>query len=199
MTDLVTIHYSLRIEHQEEVGGDEPRLEFIFLTGLGGQLQVQTVDTGVLATNFPGRGAPRTIGLPNLHVHVPIPPTEANRFLGFAVRAYEWDAFDASDRASALDRLVANIHALIGPTVAASRPPTVDQIWLAVNGGPSVGGDDRIGVSARVFRNLGSEVIRDGVRRNIVPYGSQDNDEFLFRSGDARWRMQFDVAHQSFG
>ncbi|WP_324753658.1 hypothetical protein [Roseovarius sp. Pro17] len=199
MTDLITIEYSLRLEDVAEVRGDEPRLEFIFLTGLGGQLQVKTVDTGILAVNFPGRGAPRSIGLSNLEVHVPISPTQANRFLGFAVRAYEWDSFDASDRASALDRLVENVQLRIGPTVAASRPPTVDQIWLAVNERPSVGGDDRIGVSARLFRSLGSEVIRDGVRRTIVPEGSQANDAFLFRSGGARWRMQFDVAHQSFG
>ncbi len=199
MTDLITIEYSLAILNENERSGDEPRLEFYFFTGLGGQLQVMTVDSGILAQNFPGRGARGTVTLGGLHVHAPIAPTVEDRFLGFAVRAYEADGSNAARAARPMQTLVESLHTQIGPTVAGGGTPSVDEIWLAVNAGAGVPGDDRTGVSARVFRSLGVEVVRDGVRRAYVPEGSQPNDAFRFGAENAVWMMNFEIFHQSFG
>lgn len=199
MSDLITIEYSLTVENRNEAGGDEPRLEFYFFTGLGGQLQVTTVDSGILATNFPNSSSTNQNTLNGLKVHAPLAPTPENRFLGFAVRAYEVDRSNTAEAtAGPMEDLQNSLVTQIGPTVAGNRAPTVNEIWLAVNGGGGVPHDDRTGVSARMFRDLGVEVVRDGIRRSYVPNGSQPNDAFRFGAEDAVWMMNFDVFHQSF-
>lgn len=200
MSDLITIEYSLTVERQQERLGDEPRLEFVFVTNIGNTVQVQSVDTGILAEDFPGRriSAHGSATMFGLQVHVPIAPTPENNFLGFAVRAYETDGTDTDLRRELRDNMHATVAAALEPTLQRGRKPTAGQIWTAVNGSNTIRVDERTGVSARVFPELGIDVVRDGERRSYVPTGGQADDEFLFQAAGARWRMPFEVFHQSF-
>ncbi len=202
MPDLFWIEYELIIEDRQEFSGDDPRLEFFFVNIVNGTARATVVDTGIVEVNAPGVNDPsgRAI-IRDLQAHPPIAPTAQDPYLGFAARAWEYDDTSSAERNRSQDATLARLEETFNEILGAGNRPGVNDLWLTVNTAPGVSRagdeDELIGVSARVYPIFGTEVTRNGVRRNVIPTGSQPDDSFAFSRSSAVWRMPFRLSHQS--
>ncbi|MBJ3763507.1 hypothetical protein ILP92_12195 [Maribius pontilimi] len=203
MPDLIWIEYSLRIERKTEITGDEPRFEFFFLNVIDGEPHATVVDTGIIEVNMSEMNSPvPTAGASDMHLHPPIPPSEADPYLGMAVRAYEYDDTTAAQRRESQDATLARIEEQTRERLrGGERPPGPDTFWQIVSRGVGVSRrgdeDEHMGHSARVYPRLGRELVRDGIRRTIAPAGGAEDDMLRFGAHGGRWRMPFFMTHQS--
>lgn len=104
-------------------------------------------------------------------------------------------------RTASQEVTLARIEETFNEIIRAGRTPGVNDLWLAVQTAPGLSRagdeDERIGVSARIYPSFGIDIVRDGVRRNVVQYRSAADDRFAFSQNNAVWRMPFRFSHQS--
>ena len=99
MIDAIQIEYSLRVIDLEDFWGDEPRLEFVFVTGHQRRTQVYVQNGGQLASNFGGGvWASGSATITDLEAVTPIVPYRRSPFFGFGVRAMENDGSRPDER-----------------------------------------------------------------------------------------------------
>lgn len=188
---FLTLRYQLTVHRTEDRRGDEPRLQFAFVAGRD-NAEVTIVDTGRLASNFPGRriAAAGTTTL-NRAVHVPFDPTDEEPFLGFAVRALEEDNSRSIDRRRDRRALEQQLEDGLDPIFARGATPTATDIFIIANNAPVTDNrgddDDKIGVSARVFPTIG--VGLDDQAAGITLATST----LRFVEDDADWEMNFQL------
>ena len=186
MADFIRVDYDLTVHRAEDRSGDEPRLQFAFIDHGPDGVDATIVDTGRLADNFPARRgfAAGTITLADKHVFVPFDPTPERPFMGLAVRALEED--------NSSDTLKSLLEEGLAPIFAAGRTPTAGEIWAIANGAPvhdNFGDDDdKIGVSARVYPNIGVEL---AAAANGVPFTELDTLSFV--EDGAHWDVKFQL------
>lgn len=198
MADFIRVDYDLTVHRAEDRSGDEPRLQFAFIENGPDGVDATIVDTGRLANNFPARRAfaAGTITLSDKHVFVPFDPTPDHPFMGMAVRALEEDNSSNSDRAADADALETLLEEGLAPIFAAGGTPSAEEIWAIANSAPvhdNFGDDDdRIGVSARVYPNIGVDLA-----------GAPDGEPFIgvdtlsFVEDGAHWDLSFQFVGDS--
>ncbi|MGB0903127.1 hypothetical protein [Halocynthiibacter sp.] len=189
MIDALQVQYSLRVFDTEDWRGDEPRLEFVFVTGHQRRTQVYVQDGGQLANNYAGgiwaRGSST---IEELEAVTPIVPYSGSPFFGFGVRAMENDATSPADRRQARRTMMNDVEASLDPIFRSGGTPGTSNLWLAMNGArlPQSGDeDDKIGVSARVYPDLYSRFRGNSDGTTLV------TDEFRFRGDGAHWLMNW--------
>jgi len=187
MMDALQITYALRVEDTEDFWGDEPRLEFIFVTTHQNRVQTYVQDSGQLASNFNGGFfASGTKTITGLEVVSPLLPYAGSTFFGFGVRAVENDNTSFADRRQARRDLARGVEDALRPVVDAGGVPNVGQLWSGINAAPmpTAGDeDDRIGVSARVYPDLFSQFGNDPDGTHLM------SDAFAFSEDGAHWEM----------
>lgn len=156
--------WQMSILKGEERGEDEASLQFAFVTVFDGVVRVDGHTTGNL---FPRRGfgvggIGWPGGMPAGTFRSRNVPTERNPFLGFAARAVEQDNSGSSQRRADNERFYENIRVAAQDNIRTGGIPDATTLWRAGNASKitdNVGDDDnKIGVSARVFPNYGTEV-----------------------------------------
>jgi len=175
---LLNLNFQLAIRETEDRSGDEPRLEFAFVTGTN-NAEVVIRHTPELASNI---DEGRTI---RGSIDVPFAPDDDKPYLGLAVRALEADNSRESDRARDRNDLTRMLRSGLTPTFAAGSTPSAGALRRIVFGAPVHDNrgddDDRIGVGAAVFPLVG------------VGLDDRDNGEVVarssmrFREDDADW------------
>jgi hypothetical protein len=164
--DWISIVYDLEVNIAEDRGGDEPRLQFLFVTADGGRAAVDIVDTGRLGNSI-GSGQRLRGQVSSGNV-----PSRENPFLGVIVRALEDDSSRSSDRNRDRDRLELAVREKAQELLQTNRLNS-DELWVSANNAPLVDRifrdeDDKIGVSLRRYLNFGIE-LADAVRNDNGP------------------------------
>jgi len=212
----VLMNLVLRIERHEDNNRDEGEFQIAAVRVVDDRVSVdlhriplQTVPRPDTAELF------GPTDRPGLELHVATITTDAPYF-AYAIRAVEHDNSSDGMRQADRDDFVSNIRAEAQRVVDGGGRPTVDTIWLAGHEPelrdrrilPGALGlltpwwarddDDRIGVSARVYPDLGTILavrnpVIDPPRPGSIIPGSAQWTELLFGEDGARWRMAASV------
>lgn len=199
----IQLHWTLDLYIHEDRNGDEPILQFAYLTHndgapvvLGSRTEVLRSSTGLAA--FQGRisdpggddGPLRLEGMQTL----PMTPTRDDAYLGIAVRAVEADNSSGSNRNADYDDFLDSIQTAADAT--SDGKPDMATFWTSANA-PRLrdrtwkDDDDKLGVSARIYPNYGeriaraSSAYRDGEEIEEV----RETMGLTFQEDDAHWRM----------
>ncbi|MEM6386618.1 MAG: hypothetical protein AAF718_10315 [Pseudomonadota bacterium] len=199
----VVLNWNLTLLKEEDRNGDDPRLQFAFLTTrhnrpitIGHRTELLLNQSGIAVFNggvtAPGGGeAPLAFSGSQT---LPLPPTADAPYLGFAVRAIEEDNSDDDDRRLDFAGFVQSVQDIADETPGGT--PDVDALWLAANAQgirnePFQDDDDKIGVSARVYPDFGARAARaaDGLSPGALIDGVTELTSLTFQEQDAHWRM----------
>lgn len=174
---FITITYELDIIKSEDRRGDEPQLQVAFVSTVDRALNVQMFSSSALDCDLK-QGTLRGIIFSDK-----IPNTE-EPFLGIAIRAMDQDKSSKSDRKNDFEALEDSIRNTMFPIFRDELIPTPEQLWEAANAAKikEVSGirrdkDDRIGVSARTFPEL-------GLLLDDLPCAEDLNESFTLRFMD---------------
>ena len=165
MYHLLRLEFTLKIITQEDVIGDEPKIEVAFLRIINNRASVQIRDSGVLAEDFPNPlgVASGSNELRNKVVETSYDPDTDGTYIGIVVRAIEEDSSSGETRRANQESFAARIEDAAQQAIDSGHTPTVDEIWVAGNSvtlldSDLVDDDDRIGVSARVYKDAGKTI-----------------------------------------
>lgn len=193
MIDHFVLQYMFVVEWGEERRGDEPRLQFAFITQSRFGAEVELEDTGRLADGHGDRrlGMNISAGIPGSVRTFRLPSPEFHYF-GLAVRAIEDDSSDEADRREDKRIFQSLLKTGLDPIFRRGALPTGDDIWRIANGVPLQDkrgdDDDKIGVSVRSYPGTGYEIehLNDG--DVYVP-----SNRMRFVGDDARWTLDFEI------
>ncbi|HEA23423.1 hypothetical protein LCGC14_0670960 [marine sediment metagenome] len=191
------LHFERNIERKQEKN-DEGQLQIVGLTIEDGTVMthVQNIDLMQQRPFNYFRSWPNHRGTFQNPVKIAT-INRSNPYFGYVIRAIELD--NSSQRQADLERYIESIRQTAQLVVDGGGLPTVDAIWLGGNA-PGLNDDifkdddDKIGVSARVYRNYGLELARPNrvidppVAGALIP-GTTKYTQLLFRGSGASWRL----------
>ena len=188
------VNYSLEIIETEERRGDEPRVQFAFITRLHDRTHVDIHSGRQLANNFKGApGSRERRTLTDLVDMTSVIPTREEPFFGIVARAFDNDKSYWDDRNTDTLVLKHRLEFFLYNEFRDGRTPAGHEVWPIANAAPIknprgliADKDDKIGVSARVFPDLGEKLAN---ARTVAEFNAHVDDryplnfEFRFKTG----------------
>ena len=209
----VTMNLVVRVEAENERGGDEGEFQIAAVTAPGGRVEVDIHQVPLSQVPRPTTSNLfATTDRAELNLSV-ARITDDDPYFAYAIRAVEFDQSTEDMRRGDRNRLAASIRTAAQLVFDGGGSPTVDTIWLAGNDprladrrSTGVIGllrpwqwrddDDLIGVSARVYPDLGIilEALPRGSRPGSAIPGSRQWTELHFGREGASWRVAASVS-----
>lgn len=197
----VQIRWDLTINQNQEGSGDDPRLQFAYVTMSGDTPVVLGQQTDLLLNRPPRFGVGVIEGPVTLSgaQTLPVAPTRSDPYLAIAVRAIDEDGSRDSDRTRNFERFIESIQN--AATEASPSTLDVDALWLAANA-PGLKNrafrddDDKIGVSARVHPEFGqlAAAALDGMPEGTVADDFIPQTTLTFQGDGAHWDLVMRLA-----
>lgn len=207
----VVMNLVVRVQQEQERSGDEGEFQIAAITAPGGSPEIEL--HRVALSDVPRPVTDNLFAVTDraeLDLRV-ASISEADPYFAFAIRAVEFDSSSDDMRQGDRDRFVASIRAAIEPVFDGGGQPTASTIWSAGhaarladrrNQRPSGllapwwwrDDDDRIGVSARTYQDLG-EIFAASVPSTPGSQirGTRQWTELAFVEEGAVWRMAASV------
>lgn len=209
----VIMNLVVRVEANNEPSGDEGEFQVAAITAPRGRVEVEIHQVQLSRVPRPTTSNLfATTDRAELDLHV-ASVTDDDPYFAYAIRAVEFDSSTEAMRRGDRDRLAASIRTAAQLVFDGGGRPTVDTIWLAGNdpelADRNAGGligvltpwwwrddDDLIGVSARVYPDLGTILgnLPPARRPGQAISGSRQWTELHFGREDASWRMAASVS-----